>query len=240
MNNVFEKMAPSYKRLVRRYALDIWRDRLSKKDEEEFLGKANNFKKRYERELVKYYRDKEIRIFPGTIREKANAWLVDQVNLLDSIKVIASAKKEKLTSELFEDLKKDQSGDVQKMLNKIYLTKSEIGRGEEVYKVFSFSDNLSARAEQLGEESAFDLGSDINHSVIMAVGDTYDWNTQEDRQVRLTHRKLNKKTFSYSDPPTTIDKYGNRHTGHCGTDYGCRCYETPGTKKPLKKYVVKA
>ena len=239
MINVFEKLAPSYQRTVRRFALDIWRNRLTKQSEKDFIKKAESFKMLYERELTRHYRDDGVKIFRGTITAKADQWLDDQRSLLDSIKVIATAKKDKLTVELFDKLRTDQSGEVQKMLNKVYLTKAEISQGAEIYKVFSFSDNLAKKAEQLGEQAAFDLGKDINHAVISQNGDAYDWNTQEDKEVRKTHGKLNKKTFLYSNPPTTIDKYGKRHTGHCGSDWGCRCFETTATGKPRLNYVVR-
>ncbi len=239
MINVFEKLAPSYKRLVRKYALDIWKDRLTKQKEKEFLKSAENFKKRYQRELIKHYQNEDIKIHYGTITAKANQWLVDQRSLLDSIKVIAKGKKEKLTTELFEKLRTDQTGDVQKQINKLYLTEKDIKSGEEVYRVFSFADNLAKKAEQLGEENAFELGKDINHAVISGLNDRYEWQTQQDKHVRKTHKKLNKKTFLYSNPPKTIDKYGNIHVGAPGTDWGCRCYEVPSNSKPLLNYVAR-
>lgn len=236
MIDVFKKFAPRYKRLVRRLALDVWKDRLTKKSESKFFDDAERFQRSYERALTQHYRDKDIRIFPGTIREKGEQWLESQRALVDSIKVIATAKKDKLTGELFEKLRKDQSGDVQKMLNRIYL---EPGDKAEVYRVFSFAESLEAKAEQIGDQAAFDLGQEINRAVIQGIGDRYKWQTQEDSRVRKTHRMLNKKTFLYSDPPTTVDKGGRRHTGNPGSEWGCRCYEESSNGKPLRGYVVK-
>lgn len=236
MINVFKKHAPAYKRIVRKYALDVWRNRGNRKV---FLEKAERYKRKYERDLVEYYHKQEIKIHPETIKAKAHQWLVDQRSLTESVEVVAQAKKDNLTAELFDKLRKQKSSDVQKMLDKIYLKQKDVGRGAEVYKVFSFSENLEARAEQIGEQAAFDLGADINHAVIEDIGDRYQWNTQEDSRVRKTHKMLNKKTFLYSDPPTTVDKYGNTHTGHPGTDYGCRCFEEPSTSKPRLSYTAK-
>jgi hypothetical protein len=238
--NVFKKHAPAYKRLVRKYALDVWKDRATKAVKEDFFHKAERYKRHYERDLIDHYHKAGIKIYPGTIRAKANQWYEDQGALIESIEVIADAKKSELTTELFDKLRTEKSADVQKKLNKVYLTQADLARGAEVYKVFSFSENLEARAMQLGEQEAYDLGAEINHDVMTALGDRYQWNTQEDSRVRRTHRKLDKKTFLYSDPPTTIDQYGNKHTGHAGTDYGCRCWESPSTRKPFRNFVVQA
>lgn len=239
MINVFKKHAPAYKRLVRKYALDIWKDRATKTVKDEFFQKVERYKRSYERDLIEHYHKAGIKIYPGTIRAKANQWYEDQGALVESIEVIAKAKKDELTTELFDKLRTEKSADVQKTLSKVYLTQADLSRGAEVYKVFSFSENLEARAMQLGEQQAFDLGAEINHDVMTEIGDRYQWNTQEDSRVRKTHRKLDKKTFLYSNPPTTIDKYGNKHTGHCSTAFGCRCWESPSNKKPLLNYVVR-
>ena len=237
MINIFEKHAPEYRRIVRKYALDVWHGRAGKKN---FLRKVELFKRKYHADLIKHYQDKGIKIYRGTIDAKANQWQVDQLALAESIKVIAAAKKNKLIAQQFDELRKTKPADVQKMLNKIYLTSDAIASGESVYKVFSFKENFEARAMQLGEESAFDLGSEINHAVLIESGDRYEWNTQQDKRVRDTHKKLNGKVFLYSDHPTTIDKYGKRHTGPPGTDYGCRCFESQARKKGKvwKNYVV--
>lgn len=239
MINVFKKHASAYKRLVRKYALDVWKDRADNKVKEDFFYKAERYKKKYELDLIKHYHDAGIKIYPGTIRAKANQWLEDQTALVESIEVIAKAKKNELTAELFDKLRSEKAPDVQKMLNKVYLTQADLSRGAEVYKVFSFSDNLEAKAMQLGEQQAFDLGAEINHDVMTDIGDRYEWRTQEDSKVRKTHRKLNGKTFLYSDPPTEIDEYGHKHTGHPGTQWGCRCYELPSTKRPFKNYIAR-
>lgn len=234
MINVFEKFAPRYKRLVRRYALDVWKDRASKAHFNKFMQDAELFRRKYLRELEKHYRDEDIKIFPGTIQAKADQWLTDQGALAQSIRVIAQAKKSKLVTEEFDTLRKEQSADVQKALDRIYLTKKDIEAGGEVYRVFSFAENLEAKAMQIGEESAFDLGREVNNAVFARNEEAFQWNTQNDKDVRWTHKRCHKKNFLFTDPPTTIDKYGKKHVGLCGTDWGCRCFASK--KGPGKIY----
>mgnify|MGYP000022248287 CR=1 FL=1 len=244
MITVFEKFAPKYKKVVRRFALTVWKwgsqSAESRRAEQELYQKADTFRMRYERALKEYYREQEIRIWPGTIKAKGQEWLREQKSLAATVRVVADAKKNKLAVEEFEKLRKESPGDVQKLLNKIYLSPEARKEGENVFGVFSFKDEMAKRAEQIGEESAFDLGAKINDAVIGDLGDRYEWCTQEDSRVRKTHRKLNKKTFLWTNPPTTIDEYGNKHTGHTGTDYGCRCYAKPSKGKPLIDFVVVA
>lgn len=240
MIDVFKKNAPAYKRLVRRLGLDIWKGRATKEVKDEFFEKAERYKDKYERDLIKYYRDEEIRIYPGTIREKGNQWLFQQQALVESLEAIAEGKKDKLSEELFEKLKSEKSADAQKLLNRIYLSKADREAGAEVFKVFSFSENFEDKSEQIGEQAAFDLGSDINNEIMKENGDAYEWVSQHDNRVRTTHRMLNKKTFLWSNPPKTIDEYGNSHTGPPGTDFGCRCSSLTSNKKPLKNYTADA
>jgi len=240
MINVFKKHEPAYKRIVRRFAFDIWKNLPRDEVFKAFMNRAKSFKIKYEKDLIQYYQEKDIKIYRGTIREKANQWLENQVNIAESVEIIAKAKKDKVKDELFQDYIKTGSLSAQELLNKIYLSESEQKKGGQVLKIFSFADNLENKAEQIGSQAAFDLGDEINHEVISELGEKYEWRTQEDRKVRSTHRKLNGKAFLYTNPPTTIDQYGKEHTGHPGTDWGCRCYEIPTNKKPLKNYVVRA
>lgn len=212
----------------------------TRKAELELYQKADTFRMRYERALKEHYREQDIRIWPGTIKAKGQEWLREQKSLTQTVKVVADAKKNKLAVEEFEKLRKESPGDVQKLLSKIYLTPEQRRDGENVFGVFSFKDEMAKRAEQIGEESAFDLGKKVNDAVIQDLGDRYRWTTQEDNRVRKTHRKLNGKTFLWTNPPTTIDEYGNKHTGHCGSDWNCRCYAEPSKGKPLIDFVVVA
>lgn len=242
MISVFEKFAPKYKKVVRKFALTCWKwgsqSAETRKAELELYSKADTFRMRYERALKEYYREKDVRIWPGTIRAKGQEWLREQKALATTVRVVADAKKNKLAAEEFEKLRKESPGDVQRLLNKIYLSPDEQKRGDKVFGVFSFQDEMAKRAEQIGEESAFDLGAKINDAVVDDLGDNYTWQSQEDSRVRKTHRILNGKTFSRFHPPTTIDEYGNKHTGHPGSDYGCRCYREHARGKPLIDFVA--
>lgn len=239
MINVFEKYEKPYQRIVRRLAIDIWNNRADKSALELFYSRAKRFRNNYEKALVKHYKEKNIHIFPGTIKAKADQWFSDQSVLVETLSSISDIKKNNIKTDLIEDYIKDKSPKTQKLLNDLYLSEAEKAAGGKVLRVYSFKDNLEKKAEQMGSQAAFDFGTEINDAVLGEQFEAYDWNTQGDHKVRKTHRKLNKKTFLFSDPPTTIDKYGRQHTGNCGTDWGCRCFGSPPTGKPLRNYVVR-
>lgn len=228
MIDIFERLAPSYGRVVRKLALDTWYDRANVND---FLHKADYFRRRYERELVLYFREQGYRFNLQRIKTLSNRWFADQVTTSRKLVTLTDLKKGKLTEKL-EDLDQETRADVLRLL--------QGGRVEgRVAPVVSFAENLEARAIQIGEDSAFEFGRDLNHAAVSDTSDTYDWTSQEDRDVRPTHRILNRKTFSYLNPPTTVDKYGHRHTGNPGTDWGCRCFEKPSNRKPLMNFIAK-
>jgi len=226
MIDIFERLAPAYGRAVRKLALDVWYDRANVA---EFLHRADYFRRKYESELTGYFRDAGYRFNPRRIKELSQRWLGDQVLIPRKLRIIADEKQGKLIQ--LEDLNEKQREEVRQLMQGQRVE----GR---VSPVVSFADNLEARAMQLGEDAAFDLGREINSDTVQSNSDVYDWNTQEDAHVRPTHRKLARKSFSYRDPPTTVDRYGHRHTGNPGTDWGCRCWETPGTRPPLLNFVV--
>lgn len=228
MIDVFERLAPEYGRIVRKLAIDIWYDRANVSD---FLRKANFFRRRYERDLTKYFKEIEISIAPDRIKELSQRWLTDQMLIPRKLAEIAEKKKDRIAA---EKMNETQKAEVLDMLS------NPREREGKVSRVVAFSDNLEARALQIGEDSAFDLGREINHAAVSGASDTYRWTSQEDSRVRRTHQKLNGKIFSYNSPPTTIDQYGHTHTGNPGADYSCRCYEVPAEGKPLIGYVAKA
>jgi hypothetical protein len=86
--------------------------------------------------------------------------LNNQQALRDSIETMVKTRQGSLVAKEIERLRTDTSYDAQKMLNKIY----EAKEGENVYKVFSFDDNFKDKAKQLGDDTAFDLGRDINET----------------------------------------------------------------------------
>lgn len=52
-------------------------------------------------------------------------------------------------------------------------------------------------------------------------GKRYRWRTSGDERVRVNHKKVNGKTFYWSDPPK-VGTQGQRH--HPGQDFQCRCH----------------
>lgn len=51
----------------------------------------------------------------------------------------------------------------------------------------------------------------------------YIWRTSGDSEVRDSHKKLNGRTFKYSQPPVVDEVTGRR--GNPGQDYNCRCVD---------------
>jgi len=240
MIEVFEKIAPSYRRVLTKYARDIWNDKPF--EEARFLKDVERFAARYKRALINFYIEKEIKIYPGTIKAKVDVWIEQQLVILKNIKKVSEIKKKGLQNEIKEIFLEDgekltaamQKGIKQYVDKK---TSSAIAQG-----VFSFSENLSKKSGQIAEQSAFEFANEINDEILKKIADLYTWMSQQDKKVRKTHRKLKGKTFNPEDPPTTIDRYGNEHTGNPGTDWGCRCYRILPKKgaRVLKNYVVRA
>jgi len=236
VTDVFKKFAPRWKNAVRRFASAVWRKAPAKETDARYWKEADLFAREYRHALEQYYDRKGIKVYRGTIDGKVAEWMRRQVATQETIRVIAQAKKEKLAAEEFEKLTKDKYADVQKTLRKIY----GLQRGENLTRGFSFGANFEKKAEQVGDEEAFAFGLRINEAVLKQNGDRYFWRTQQDSRVRNTHEQLNEKCFLFDDPPTTIDKYGNIHTGNPGTDWGCRCFAdiAPDRERPLLRYRV--
>lgn len=228
MIDVFERLAPTYGRILRKFAIDVWYDR---QDVGEFLGKAEYFRRRYVNDLKRYFEKLGVKFSPKRLEELSNNWLIDQATTSRKIVTLSDLKKGKIAADL-SDLDEEKKKEVQDLL------KGDLQPGK-VAPVVAFSDNLQARAVQIGEEAAFTLGRELNHDTVKQNSDVYEWITQGDSRVRRTHQRLANRLFSYNSPPTTIDKYGHRHTGNPGTDWGCRCYEVPANGKPLLNFVVK-
>lgn len=232
MIDVFEKFAPQYARILRKFALDVWYDRA---DPKELMQSAERFKKRYQADLVDMFRRRRLSFSMPRVKELADLWLWDQIGTGKKIFEIAAEKKKNL----YEKYKIAEQEAREKVSELREAPRTEKGLAIVVPDT-SFSGNLARRALQIGEDEAFDLGRDLNHFVVSSNSDVYKWMTQKDSVVRPTHRKLQGKLFSYNDPPTTIDKYGHTHTGNPGTDWGCRCWEDAAVGKPLFGFIVKA
>lgn len=235
MLNIFEKHAQKWRNAVARYARAVWTGSVTEHTEWIYDKQAAVFSREYRYAMEKHYADKGMRVYRGTLDGYVNEWLKKQQALKDTLKLVATEKQDNLIQKALEELKGTK--DAQKVIDKIYGAKEN----EEVYKVFSFRDNFEKFARQQGDENAYNLGTGMNEGIIKQFSDRYFWKTQKDRKVRPTHEMLQGKCFLFADPPTTIDKYGNRHTGNPGTDYGCRCWaeRAPEREKPLRGYVVK-
>lgn len=230
MINVFERLSPAYGRTLRQFAIDVWYGR---EDVDKLLWAADRYRRRYAQELMAHYRKVGYRFRPEQIRILSDEWLKDQLVLSEKLKTIAAQKKARLAGEL-DDLIAEKREEVRRLHDDARKVEGKVA------SVISFSTNLEDRAIQMGEQAAFDLGREINHSVVEGMGDVYRWTSQQDKRVRKTHRKLHGKLFSYKDPPTTIDEYGRQHTGNPGTDWGCRCWEEPAQGRPLRNYIARA
>lgn len=229
MIDIFERLAPAYGKIVRKLAIDTWYNRA---DVGNFFHKADFFRRKYERELSEHFKNVGYRYSPRRLKDLSRRWLADQMLIPRKLETISQLKKGKLIDD-FSDLTEETRAEVMRLYQGAQRPEGKVS------PVVSFAENLEARAIQLGEDAAFELGRDMNSDTVRTNSNTYDWNTQEDRQVRPTHRILAGKTFDYNDPPTTIDRYGRKHTGNCGTDWGCRCWETPGTGKPLHGFIAR-
>ena len=235
MINIFEKFAPRWRNSVARYARYVWTGRVTQKVEETYDKQASIFSREYRYAMEKHYAEKGMKVYRGTLDGYVNEWLKKQDALKDTLKIVATEKQDNLIKKALEELK--DTKDAQKIIDKIYGAKLN----EEVYKVFSFKDNFEKFARQQGDEEAYNLGTGMNEGIIKQFSDRYFWRTQKDRKVRPTHEMLQGKCFLFADPPTTIDKYGNKHTGNPGTDYGCRCWaeRAPEKEKVLRGYIVR-
>lgn len=236
MIDIFENISPQWQRAVRIYASSIWKKRDILKSRELFDKRALLFSRTYRLELEKYYKEKGMNVYRGTLDGKINEWLLRQQALADTLPQAIETRQTEIVQREIEKLRKDDSYTSQQMLNKLYDAKEN----ENVYKVFSFKDNYEKRSEQIGDENAYDLGTKINEGIIEQFSDRYYWRTQRDKRVRNTHRQLSNKCFLFSDPPTEVLKSGKRHTGNPGTAWGCRCFaEVAGKRaKPLRGYIV--
>lgn len=95
--------------------------------------------------------------------------------------------------------------DIAKQINRAY------GTGMK-HAMFIARDQMSKLNSNLAQAQQRDAG--VSH---------YRWQTCGDERVRESHRALDRKVFSWDDPPETD---GGRRC-HPGEDYGCRCYPEP-------------
>lgn len=236
MIDIFEKLAPQWCRAVKDYARAVWDDEDDDEAREIYDSRARLFARRYRHALEAHYAAKGMRVYRGTLDGKVKEWLGGQGALRDSLKTMIGERQSEIVRKEIARLQKDESYTAQEALDKVY----EARKGEHVYKVFSFDEHYKNKAEQIGDENAYNLGTAINEGIIQEFSDRYIWTTQRDKRVRQTHRKLQGKCFLFDDPPTEVSKSGKEHKGNCGSQWGCRCFCEIPTKptKPLRGYKV--
>ena len=236
MIDIFEKYAPQWRRAVKEYARAVWNEEDSIDAREVYDARARLFSKRYRHALEQHYAALGMRVYRGTLDGKVHEWLSVQGALRDSMKEMVTNRQSEVVQKEIARLIKEDSYTAQEALNKVY----EARDGENVYKVFSFNDHYKDKAEQIGDENAYALGTAVNEGIIKEYSDRYIWMDQRDKKVRYTHRKFAKKCFLFDDPPTEVSKSGKVHKGNPGTAWGCRCYATIPNKpiKPLRGYIV--
>jgi hypothetical protein len=217
MIGIFEKLAPQWRRAVKEYARSVWDNEDDDEAREIYDSRARLFARRYRHALEDHYAAKGMRVYRGTLDGKVKEWLNVQGALRDSMKTMVSDRQNELVRKEIARLQKEDSYTAQEALNKVY----EARDGENVYKVFSFNDYYKDKSEQIGDDNAYNLGTEINEGIIQQFSDRYIWTTQRDKRVRQTHRKLSGKCFLFDDPPTTVTKYGKEHKGNPGTEWGC-------------------
>lgn len=228
MINIYKKFTPSFQNIVRQYAIDCWYGRES---EAKFLKRVQGFRKRYESEILKYYRSIGMIVSPKDIEEISLRWQAEQVLLAEKIKKHIKKKEKEKLEEKKDEIKKEiekryEDSKDPKRLKKFVPVIESISAGK-------MDKDFIKKPNQIGDESAFDLISEINGKILNTFGDTFDWQTQEDNNVRKTHRKMNKKTFRWDNLPK-IDG----EEVEPGSQWGCRCYAKKGTKKPLLNYSI--
>lgn len=137
--------------------------------------------------------------------EMLDKWVKENVDLIATIPYDALDEMEKIVIRSYLDGKP------------ITTIAKEIQRN---YSVTKSHARLIAR-DQMGK-----LSSQVTKHQQLSCGVTkYKWRTTGDGRVRESHRKLNGKIFSWSDPPVVSTKPLRRC--HPGEDYQCRCVAIP-------------
>lgn len=237
MYNVYKSYSKRWRNCTRQYALDVWRNRADEKTDMRFRKQADLFSREYRNSLEQHYKRIGLNVYRGTISGKVDEWKNRQLAIQETIKSMATDRKSQLVADEIKRIESDETIDLQESINKVYALKKD----ENVYKVFSFAEHFEGAADRIGDDEAFALGRDINEAAIKESSDRYFWRVQQDNRVRKTHLMLADKCFLWSDPPTTIDRYGRSFTGNPGMDYGCRCWAEPAPVRTKAKlnYVVK-
>jgi SPP1 gp7 family putative phage head morphogenesis protein len=130
--------------------------------------------------------------------------LNEQVDLITSLPLEAAQRVHKLTTQAL----------------------MESGRAAEIQKEIMQTGLVTAsRARTIARTETSRTASLLLEGRARYVGSThYIWHTSGDSDVRPTHKKLNRKTFAWNDPPVT-EETGER--AHPGQIWNCRCWAEP-------------
>ena len=100
MINIFEKYAPRWQRVVKDYAFGIWRQEDANDARLDFGIKALQFSRTYRHALEKYYENKGLHVYRGTLDGKVKEWLTQQDALRDSLKTMIDTRKNDLVEKV--------------------------------------------------------------------------------------------------------------------------------------------
>lgn len=229
MINLFKKFTPSFQNIVRKYATDCWYGRESEKD---FLKRVKDFRKRFERELISYYRSRGLKIDLHEIQNLSLQWEAEQLTLAHSIKKNILGKEQKVIQEKKEEIVKEIKALYDNVKTK---RKKDFTPVVSSLTAGKMNSDFTKKSKQIGDESAFDFMSRVNNFILQdnSPGGVFEWEDQGDSHVRKTHHKLNKKKFAWKNLPK-IDG----EEVEPGSQWGCRCIGKITTGKPLKNYSI--
>lgn len=227
MQNLFKKFTPSFQNIVQKYAVDCWYGRESEKD---FLKKVSNFRKKFEKEIIEFYKKRKYKIDYKEIQNLSLTWQAEQLATAGKIKANIKQKEQKQILEKKEEILKDQKKLFDDASKKKPRDFTPVIKGLTAGKMDS---DFLKKSKQIGDQSAFDFITEINNLVVKDNSENFDWTSQKDNKVRKTHKKLNGKTFSWNNLPK-IDS----EEVFPGSQWGCRCMAVPSKKKALKNYSI--
>lgn len=231
MINLFKKFTPSFQNIVRKFAVDVWYGRESEK---EFLKKIREFRQRFEKEIISFYRAKGLKVDFKEIQNLSLQWESEQILISQKIKKNIKSKERKALAEKKEEIQKEQKELYESAKAK---RRKDFTPVVESLTAGKMNSEYLKKSKQIGDESAFDFISKINNKILIdnSSKGVFRWITQGDNHVRKTHRKLDKKIFAWNNLPK-IDG----EEVEPGSQWGCRCYAEITTGKPLKNYEVKS
>lgn len=128
-----------------------------------------------------------------------------------------------LSTAIDADAKRIATQELDKLIEKIERLNENGGSLADLKKsIEDFEKALASRATAVGEHSVGILLSDFRKFQYIRMGsNSYVWHTMLDNRVRHDHRLLERKVFTWSNPPITNLKTGEHN--HPGEDINCRC-----------------